>query len=134
MDRLLAGFRPRRDDAREFALRNRVLLLWSREGVGIDVALGALPFEERCVGRASDWTIPPGVVLRTCTAEDLVVLKAFAGRPQDWLDLESVLVRQRRTLDWRLILGELKPLLELRETPENLDKLQQLRHKVDKGA
>jgi len=134
VDRLLGGFKPRREGAREFALRQRVLLLWSREGVGIDVALGALPFEERCVGRASDWTIPPGVVLRTCVAEDLVVLKAFAGRPQDWLDLESVLVRQRRTLDWRLVLGELKPLLELRETPENLDKLQQLRRKVEKGA
>ncbi len=74
------------------------------------------------------------MVLRTCIAEDLVVLKAFAGRPQDWLDLESVLVRQRRTLNWRLILRELKPLLELRETPENLDKLRQLRDKVDKGA
>ena len=134
VDRLLAGFKPRRDDAREFALRNRVLLLWSRQGVGIDVALGALPFEERCVARASDWTIPPGVVLRTCIAEDLVVLKAFAGRPQDWLDLESVLVRQRRTLNWRLILRELKPLLELRETPENLDKLQALRRSIGQGA
>lgn len=122
------------EGAREFALRQRVLLLRSRDGVGIDVALGALPFEERCVGRASDWTIPPGVVLRTCAAEDLVVLKAFAGRPQDWLDLESVLVRQRRTLDWGLIVGELRPLLELRETPENMERLQQLRSTVEKGA
>ena len=134
MDLLLGAFRPRHQDARDFALRNRVLLLWSKDGVGIDVALGALPFEERCVNRASDWTIPPGVVLRTCCAEDLVVLKAFAGRPQDWIDVESVLVRQRRSLDWQLVLGELKPLLELRETPENLDRLQQLRRKVEKGA
>lgn len=134
MDRLLAGFKPRREGAREFALRHSVLLLWSSAGVGIDVALGALPFEERCVARASDWTIPPGVVLRTCIAEDLVVLKVFAGRPKDWLDLESILVRQRRTPNWRLILRELKPLLELRETPQNLDKLQQLRDKVGKGA
>ena len=134
VDRLLAGFKARNTGAREFALRQRVLLLWSSEGVGIDVALGSLPFEERCVGRASDWAVPPGVVLRTCSAEDLVVLKAFAGRPQDWIDLESVLVRQRRTLDWRLIVDELKPLLELRETPENLEKLLQLRSKVEKGA
>jgi hypothetical protein len=134
VDRLLAGFKARIAGAREFALRQRVLLLLSSEGVGIDVALGALPFEERCVGRASDWTIPPGVVLRTCCAEDLVVLKAFAGRPQDWIDLESVLVRQRRTLDWRLIVEELKPLLDLRGTPGHMAKLQQLRSKVEKGA
>lgn len=134
VDRLLAGFKARIAGAREFALRQRVVLLWSSEGVGIDVALGALPFEERCVGRASEWTVPPGVVLRTCSAEDLVVLKAFAGRAQDWIDLESVLVRRRRTLDWRLIVEELKPLLELRETPENLEKLEQLRRQVEKGA
>ena len=134
MDRLLAAFRPRIQNAREFALRQRVLLLWSKDDVAIDVALGALPFEERCVIRASDWTIPPGVVLRTCCAEDLVILKTFAGRPQDWIDIESVLVRQRRSIDWRLVFAELEPLLALRETPENLEKLKQLKSKIEKDA
>jgi len=63
-----------------------------------------------------------------------VVLKAFADRGQDWVDLEYVLARQRRTLDWRLIVDELQPLLALRETLDNLEKLQQLRSKVEKGA
>ncbi len=134
MDRLLSAFAPRIPDAREFALRHRVVLLWSKGRVGIDVALGALPFEERCVERASDWTIPPNSVLRTCCAEDLVALKAFAGRPQDWIDIESVLVRQRRTLDWAMILGELAPLLELRGTPESLDTLATVRRKVEQGT
>ncbi|MSQ48863.1 MAG: hypothetical protein EXR30_00560 [Betaproteobacteria bacterium] len=102
--------------------------------MGIDVALGGLPFEERCVERASDWEISPGIVLHTCSAEDLVILKTFAGRPQDWIDVESVLVRQGRALNWRLIIGELQPLLDLRETPENLERLLQLRSKVEKGA
>ena len=134
IDRLLAAFNPRNPDARKFALRQRVVLLWSKDGVGIDVALGALPFEERCVSRASDWTVPPGVTLRTCSAEDLMVLKSFAGRPKDWLDLETVFVRQRRKLDWRLIEDELKPLLELRGTQENLEALRKLRHKVENDA
>jgi len=43
-------------------------------------------------------------------------------------------MRQGRSLDWRLIVDELKPLLDLRETPENLEKLQQLRSKVEKRA
>ena len=134
VDRLLAQFKPRMEGAREFALRNRVLLLQSSANVGIDVALGGLPFEERCVERASDWTFSTGVVLHTCSAEDLVILKAFAGRPQDWIDVETILIRQRRKLDWRLILEELEPLLALRETPDNLEKLQQLRSEVEKGA
>lgn len=133
-DRLLAKFKPRIEGARSLALQRRVLLLWSAGGIGVDIAFGGLPFEERCVGRSSDWELAPGIVLHTCSAEDLVILKAFAGRPRDWIDIESVLVRQRRSLDWRLVVGELKPLLELRETPENLDTLQQLRNKAEKGA
>jgi hypothetical protein len=134
VDRLLLKFKLRTEGARSLALQRRVLLLWSAGGIGVDIAFGALPFEERCVEKASDWELSPGIVLHTCSAEDLVILKTFAGRPRDWTDVESVLVRQGRSLDWRLIVRELKPLLELRETPENLDKLQQLRSKVEKGA
>ncbi len=133
-DRLLREFKPRMEGARAMALQRRVLLVWSASGIGVDIAFGGLPFEERCVLRSSDWELSPGIVLHTCSAEDLVILKTFAGRPRDWIDLESVLVRQRRFLDWRLVVDELKPLLELRETPENLDTLQQLRSKVAKGA
>src|SRR2546422_2006643 len=42
---LLKEFIPRRPDAREFALSHRVLLIETRKGVGVDVALGAFPFE-----------------------------------------------------------------------------------------
>jgi hypothetical protein len=134
IDRILGEFPSRDPDARAFALRNRVILVKTAAGIPIDVAIGALDFEHRCIERASEFDFGPGLKLLTCSAEDLVILKAFAGRGQDWVDLEYVLVRQRRTLDWQLIVDELKPLLELRETPENLDKLQLLRSKVEKGA
>lgn len=132
LDRLLGEFKSRIEDARDFAMRTRVLLLWSSGGIGIDIALGGLPFEERCAERASDWTIAPGTVLRTCSAEDLVVLKAFAARPRDWLDVETVLVRRHRSLDWQQIDRELEPLAALRETPEVLEKLKQLKQQVEK--
>jgi len=126
-DRLLAVFRPRIADAREFAVRNRVLLVQSEGGIPIDIAFGALPFEERCVARSSPWALTTDAVLRTCSAEDLVVLKAFASRPQDWVDVESIAIRLRTTLDWTLILAELEPLAAVRDVPGLLDRLQQLR-------
>jgi len=46
--------------------------------------------------RASAFEFEPGVLVRTCSAEDLVVLKVFAGRPQDWIDVEGTIVRQGR--------------------------------------
>jgi Nucleotidyl transferase AbiEii toxin, Type IV TA system len=123
VDTLLDRFAGRRADAREFALRHRVVLLRNTAGVPIDVALGAIPFEERMVARASDFMVAPGATLRTCSAEDLVVLKAFAARGKDWVDIEGIAVRQAHRLDEPLIWRELDPLLELKGVPEAATRL-----------
>ena len=73
----------------------------------------------------------PGIELRTCAAEDLIVMKAFADRPQDRIDLRNILVRQgTRNLDWPHIRQQLQPLCELKEQPEILIHLEQLRKTV----
>lgn len=112
---LLERLEGRLPDARGFALRNRVVLLQSKLGVPIDVSLGAIPFEQRVIGRASPWEIEPGIHLVTCGAEDLIVLKAFAAREKDWLDIEGVLLRQSGRLDEELVWRELEPLLDLKQ-------------------
>lgn len=126
IDALLREFEARRSDAREFALDRRVLLVRTAEGVGVDFALGGLPFEERTVERASVWAWAPGQSLMTCSAEDLVVHKAFAGRDLDWGDVERILVRQHGKLDLKLIRSELGPLLELKGEPDALTKLERM--------
>ena len=132
VDLLLPHFTGRRKDTREFALRNRVLLLQSDDGIGIDVALGAMEFEERVMKRASFFDFLPDCRLRTCSAEDFVVMKAFANRDRDWLDIETVLIRQGSRLNWKQIIGELKPLSTLKETPEIVTRLERLRKKANK--
>jgi hypothetical protein len=117
VDQLVSAFAARIPDAREFALRHRVLLLSGPGGIPIDVALGAMPFEERAVSRASPFFVADGVSLTTCSAEDLIVLKAFAGRDQDWIDIDSIALRQHHKLDEDLIWQELAPLLALKEDP-----------------
>ena len=102
VDEILRHFASRISEAREFALTRRVMLLSSEDGTDIDLALGGLPFEENAVGRASDFEFYPGMTLRTCSAEDLVVMKAFAGREQDWCDVKGIITRQD-TLDWEMI-------------------------------
>lgn len=131
IEALLDHFESRVDDAASFALANRVLLLRSQSGVGLDVALGGLPFEERAVDRSSDFRFPPGVELRTCSAEDLIVMKVFAGRGQDWVDVERVIVRQTGRLDWSIIQAELAPLAELKGEPELVDRLAALRAEAE---
>jgi hypothetical protein len=128
---LMARFAPRRSDAAEFARVHRVLLLQAPSGVGLDIALGGLPFEESAVDRSSLFTFPPDVPLRTCSAEDLLVLKAFADRPKDWVDIDGVIIRQSGHLDWDYVYHHLAPLAELKEAPEIVDRLEQRRRDLD---
>ena len=67
-----------------------------------------------------------GARITTCSAEDLIVLKAFAGRALDWHDIEGVIIRQGRQLDEELIWSELLPLLDLKGAPEDAIKLRAL--------
>ena len=84
-----------------------------------------LPFEAAMVRRAKPMEFAPGLVLPCCTAEDLFIMKAFAARPRDWTDAESIVARQA-SLDKRYILRSLKPLCELKETPELLERAKRL--------
>ena len=122
IDVLLRRYEGRIAAVRETALTARVLLLRSHGGIGIDIALGGMPFEEESIQRSSKAEFLPGILLKTCSAEDLIVYKAFASRPKDWLDIDGIILRQRN-LDWEYIERQLKPLLELKEEPEIWDTL-----------
>jgi hypothetical protein len=128
---LLGRYEARIEDAEAFALRNRVLLLRSGSGIGIDLALGGLPFEARVVERASFFRFLPDVELRTCSAEDLIVLKAFADRRRDWADIEGILTRQEGLLEWPYIYTQLLPLCELKEDPKIVDTLKSMQRGAD---
>ena len=125
-DQFLSVFSARIPDAREFALRHRVLLLLGRAGIPLDVALGAMPFEERAVERSSPFAVAESVSLRTCSAEDLIVFKAFADRAQDWIDIEGIIIRQHHRIDAHLIWQELIPLLALKEDRRTEPRLRRL--------
>lgn len=129
---LMTRFEARIDHAAEFARSKRVLLLRAQSGVGLDIALGGLPFEELAVSRSSMFTFPRDVSLRTCSAEDLIVLKAFADRPKDWVDVDGIIIRQTGLLDWDHVRQQLAPLVELKEAPEIVDRLEKRRMDLDR--
>ena len=133
IDALLAldWLEPRNPNAREFALTRRVLLLQTKSGVGVDIAMAAFPFEISATERAQEIELLSGISLRLCAPEDLIVFKTFAARPQDWRDVEMTIVRQGdAALDWRYIREQLVPLLELKEQPDLLDQLEALRARL----
>lgn len=130
VDLLLSRFPGRLTDARQFALANRVLLCRATNGVALDIALAGFPYEEQVIARASGYSFAAGITLVTASAEDVVVLKAFAGRDQDWSDIRGILERQAR-LDWTYILRELSGLKGLKEDTDPVGRLEALRQQTE---
>ncbi|CAN5368242.1 hypothetical protein BH10ACI2_BH10ACI2_26060 [soil metagenome] len=112
-------------DPLDFFLRHRIVLI-NIGGVGIDISLGALEFEESAVKRSTYQEFLPTISLKICSPEDLIVFKAFANRLKDWADIENILSVQK-DLDWGYIAVNLEPLVELKEEPEILITLKKLR-------
>ena len=126
IDELLGAFKSRIDGAREFALGHRVLLLRASNGIPLDVTLGALPFEDKAVALASAEEIVAGVRLQLAPPGVLVVFKVFADRPQDWLDVEGIIVKSGRLINWDEVRADLGALLELKGDTATLGRLDEL--------
>lgn len=123
---ILSHFQGRLQNAFEFSLANRVLLVRASNGKDVDISFGALGFEIDMVERASPFEFAPGIILPTCSAEDLFIMKAFAARPQDWIDARGVAVRQGKALDQAYIFKHLTVLAALKESPEIVEKARRL--------
>ena len=120
VDDLLALFRPRVADARTHALAYRILMLEASNGVSLDISLAALPFEEEVLTRATSWRSVADVPIITCSAEDLVIYKLVAARPQDLVDIRGIVHRQGNRLDLARIRDWGAQFAELKEDPDLL--------------
>jgi hypothetical protein len=121
---LLARLPARVEDAAGVAARVRVVLAQTAAGVGVDIVLAGLDYEARVIERSTPWDIGGGTRLRTCSAEDLLVMKSFAGRDKDWADVTGILERQGRRLDLAMVRRELAPLVAAKAEPDLLAQLE----------
>jgi predicted nucleotidyltransferase len=120
------GFQPRIADAVDFARNTRMLLLRFTEGeIDIDLSLGALPFEYEVIDRSSMIDVGGGVSIRVASPEDIVVMKAIAGRGRDVMDIENI-IQANPALDVERIrrwVREFSTVLEMPEIHDALEKL-----------
>ncbi len=130
VEAVLRRFASRVANAPKLAFERRVILARTADGTDLDFALGALAFEEQSVERASRWQLNGDISLTTCSAEDLIVHKAFAARPRDWSDIEAILARQHGRLNLDLVRQSLMPLLELKEDLASMHTLDSLISRV----
>ncbi len=93
-------FMPPFDDVAEVVKRSFILPLRHRvTGVKVDLAIGLSGFERQLISRSENVSFV-GARVQVATAEDLLIMKTLAGRPQDDQDIAGLLVAQRDHLDW----------------------------------
>lgn len=80
-------------------------------GVRVDVLLAAYPFEMAALERATTEKLGTTRV-RVCGAEELVLYKLAAGRPDDLEDVKAILRASGKRFDRRRIDRQIRALAE----------------------
>ncbi len=75
---------------------------------------------------------PPSPEMQKRPTGIAALMKAFAARARDWLDIEGIIIRQTERLNWSYVIAQLKPLAELKNAPEIVDELEKRRVEFDK--
>lgn len=123
---MIEEYKPKFSSPTEFALTERILPLSSKEGIGIDLNLGGLSDMSSALARSSYQEFIGDIKLRILSAEDLLIAKTSAARTRDWIDIESVIIRQD-DLDWSYIFASLDALLQYEDIRLEIQRLKDLK-------
>lgn len=84
-----------------------------------------MPFEYEVIDGSSMIEVSRGVSIRVASAQDIVVMKAIAGRGRDIMDIENI-IQANPDLDLERIrrwVREFSAVLEMPEIHDTLEKL-----------
>lgn len=120
-----AGYVTRAQDQVRMTRRTRVLTLTDPYGVGVDLMLGILPFDEQLVRGAFNAVLSDETTVPVASAESLVVMKAVAWRDKDIGDIQQILATNPN-LDRTWCTETFAEYAELLEVPERVAELAKL--------
>lgn len=87
------------------------------KGVKVDLVFAQLPFEIEAISSARDIEFS-NISMKVCGVEDFIIHKAISQRKKDWLDIEVVIEKKIKELDWKYLLKHLKDLSTWLDDPE----------------
>jgi hypothetical protein len=108
---------------------NPLIVSVKTNGILVDFLLAIPGYEEQLVQRAVVYPFYD-MFLWVCTAEDLIIQKAIAGRPKDWQDIHGLVIEQFTKLDQQYLENWLRQFAEILEQPAILTQYQQIRRQV----
>lgn len=124
------GIRPRIEEVLKLARsRHVVLALHEPSGVSIDATLGWLPFEEQAI-QTSQIRDYAGIEIRVPRAEDLVIYKLVASRPQDIEDAKALLALYNDEINLDRVRDLMRQFSEALQDASRLEVLERLIQKT----
>jgi hypothetical protein len=118
------GVVPRVEDAVRFAEQSHVLLLrHAPSGIDVDLSVAWLPFEVDAIGAAEVLAIH-GARVRVARAEDLVIYKIAAWRPQDQQDVERLVGLHGLHMDLTRVKAFARDLATVLEDPRRVEEVE----------
>lgn len=120
------GIVPRVENAIRFAQQSHVLLLrHAPSGIEVDLSLAWLPFELDAIA-ASDVILIHGARVPVARAEDLVIYKIAAWRPQDQQDAERLIALHGEHMDLERVRAFAHDLAMTLEDPQRVEEVERV--------
>ena len=111
-DRLLAVLAPEYvsllPDPRQLLQKQAMIFVQDVRGTRLDLLLADTPYDVVAIQRGRNVELQPGVGVRLCSPEDLVIYKLISTRLRDHEDAQGVIRRQGHDLDDKYILDWLR--------------------------
>jgi hypothetical protein len=123
---ITSKFPSRVQNPTEFARTARMILITASNGIEVDISLALPGYEDEMLDRTLEYELEPGKSIFLCSAEDLIIHKAVAGRPQDIVDIQGIVFRQGSKLDINIIQNWLGQFSEVLNSPEVLDRFERI--------
>ena len=127
------GIVPRIENAVRFAEQNHVFLLrHASSGIDVDLSVAWLPFELDAIA-ASDVISIHGSRVRVARAEDLVIYKIAAWRPQDQQDAERLIALHGEHMDLERVRAFARDLATTLEEPQRVEEVEKVLTRASMG-
>lgn len=129
IDLITKNFTSLVDDPKDLAFTAQLLPI-RIDQVSVDLSIGLTGFERQVIERAPFEVLAEKVKIRVATSEDLIIFKCLAARPKDIQDIDSILRKNLKTLDYSYIIEVLKDFESVLETNELLDLFEKRRNEI----
>lgn len=108
LDTLASDYTSLLADPHQALRQQAMVFVQDALGTRLDVLLADTPYDVLAIQRGRDFEVQPGVTIRVCSPEDLVIYKLISTRLRDHGDVEGIVRRQGANLDDEYVLDWLR--------------------------